>query len=249
MRVPRPIPARHAHGARLGKTDVSPLHRLPLLAVLVLAGLAVAAPAGAHPFGPPQTAEVSAAGDRVRVQWRFGAADDVSYLAAALGVLPPERVLLDGVVAYEDGDAALLAAAPVLDDYVHEHVIATRAGETCEGEVQPTPDLAVDGVIVDFACPDGTAPVTVGVDMLADLHPAYRTLATGPGGQRAVYDAEAPEHSWQLSLDAGSGPGDALAGSAARQLGGVLAGLAGLGAVGGAGAWWWRRRTVRAGAA
>ena len=163
-----------------------------LVAPAVLALLAPAPAADAHPFGPPQTAEISAAGDRVQVQWRFGATDDISYLGAALEALPPERVLLDGAVLYEEGDEELLTGDPAFHDYVLEHLAASRGGEPCTGEVESVDDLPDEGVVVGFDCPRRTGPVSVTIDMLTDLHPAYRTLATGPGGQRTVYATDAP---------------------------------------------------------
>lgn len=213
---------------------------LALLAPLLLGPLLVAPPASAHPFGPPQTAEVSASGDRVLVQWRFGATDDISYLAAALEALPPERILLDGVVLYEEGDDELLATSDAFEPYVLEHLAVTRGGSACSGTVDSASDLAADGVVVGFACPSGTGPVSVTVDMLTDLHPAYRTLATGPSGQKAVYAADTPSHDWSLSLAAA--PAESLEASAARQMGLVAGGLGLVLAVALGGWWGWRRR-------
>ena len=217
------------------------MHRLlGLLVAPVVVGVLAPAPAEAHPFGPPQAAEVSAAGDRVQVRWRFGATDDLSYLAAALEALPPERVLLDGAVLYEAGDEELLTEDPAFHDYVGQHLLASRAGQPCTGEVESVADLPEQGVVVAFDCPAATGPVSVTIDMLTDLHPAYRTLATGPGGQRAVYATDAPSHEWELSPSAAGG--DELEASAARQIGGVLLGLGALGALGAGGGWWLRRR-------
>lgn len=199
------------------------MHRLLVLLLAPLWMLA-AAPASAHPFGPPQTAEVSASGDRVLVQWRFGATDDISYLAAALEALPPERVLLDGVILYEEDDEALLTSASGFEPYVLEHLRVTRAGSPCAGSVDEVSDLATDGVVVGFSCPTASGPVSVTVDMLTDLHPAYRTLATGPDGQKAVYAADDPTHDWSLSLTPAAS--SSLEASAARQIGLVLGVLA-----------------------
>jgi LPXTG-motif cell wall-anchored protein len=87
--------------------------------------------------------------------------------------------------------------------------------------------------------------------MLTDLHEAYRTLARGPAGQRAVYDAKHESADWDLTAgpDTGSGPASPRAVAAvppddsARQLlvvGGVM-----LAAVA-AGIFWYRRRRRRA---
>lgn len=63
---------------------------------------AVGAPvAVAHPFGDPQTVVVGVDGADaavVRVRWKVGGLDDLTLLGVSLGVLPQERVLLDGAV-------------------------------------------------------------------------------------------------------------------------------------------------------
>lgn len=198
--------------------------------------LAAAPPASAHPFGPPQTAEIAATSEGASVRWRFGAADDISYLAASLGALPEDRVLLDGVVMHETGDDALLARAAGLPGYATGHIRATRGGRPCTGRLRPVEEVATDGLVVDLACEARSGPVAITIDMLTDLHPAYRTLATGPGGQRAVYSGDAPRHDWRLAgASAGADPagaGRGLGASAALQLGGVLGAAALLGAGG-----------------
>ncbi len=212
-------------------------------AAVLLCAILPAAPAQAHPFGPPQTAEVSAADGRLHVQWRFGASDDVSYLGAALGALPQERVLLDGAVLHEDSDDLLLSESAGLPGYVLEHISATRAGDDCAGTVSAGGDLSATGIGVNFDCPGQGGEVEVTITMLTDLHPAFITLASGPDGQRAAYSEDAPSHPWQvgenlngtqLAERAGLGQGT----SAVLQLGGVLTACAA--AIGGLG--WLRRR-------
>jgi LPXTG-motif cell wall-anchored protein len=95
---------------------------------------------------------------------------------------------------------------------------------------------------VDFACTAASGAAAVTIDMMTDLHPAYRTLATGPEGQHAVYSADAAEHDWRLAVGASSsGTTDAGTGvgrSAAVQLGALLGALA----VIATGGWLLRRR-------
>ncbi|MEI5672671.1 MULTISPECIES: hypothetical protein [unclassified Nocardioides] len=210
---------------------------LALAALLVL----VAGPARAHPFGPPQQVTVDADGDpgTVRVHWQVGGTDDLTLLAVSLGVLPEDRVLLDGAVAYEDDDAAALAAAPAFRDYLLDHVVVEGNGAACAGEVTADDDLATAGVRLDFTCADDVTTAAVEVTMLTDLHPAYRTLATGPAGQRAVYDGEQTRHDWTLGEHAGNG---GTGTSALLQVGAVL-GVLLLGVVAGLG--WLRRRGGR----
>lgn len=175
--------------------------------VALLAGcLAALVPvaAQAHPFGDPQTVEVSGTAgpdDEVRVRWRAGGADDLTLLALELGALPAERVMLDGAVWYEDGDADALAASPAFTDYLLDRITVAAGRSRCRGEVTDL-DLVGAGATLAFACPEPADVATVRVRTLLDLHPAYRTLATGPDGQRAVYDERHPSHDWSLA----SGP-------------------------------------------
>lgn len=184
-----------------------------LLAVLVLGAagaLAMVTPAEAHPFGDPQTVEISSTGDEVRVRWRAGGADDLTLLAVELGALPAARVLMDGAIWYEDGDADALAASPAFTDYLLDRITVAAGRARCRGEVADL-DLLGAGAALAFACPGRVDVATVEVRTLLDLHPAYRTMATGPDGQRAVYDAEGTSHDWTLD----GGPTTSAAGSAA----------------------------------
>ncbi|MCR1786199.1 hypothetical protein KVF89_26950 [Nocardioides carbamazepini] len=188
----------------------------------------------AHPFGDPQTVEIAADADDpavVHVTWKVGAADDLTLLGIHLGVLPEDRVMLDGAITYDDGDAALVEQAPEVEEYLLEHVTVSAAGQACAGRVEATGDLIVDGADLVFACAEAPGLATVAVSTLTDLHPAYRTLATGPDGQHQVYGADAPSHDWSLGV---AGTGDGTTGgapreqslgtgsSAALQIGGVL---------------------------
>ncbi|MDQ6523348.1 hypothetical protein RB608_07060 [Nocardioides sp. LHD-245] len=195
----------------------------------------------AHPFGDPQTVEIAAdAADPavVHVTWKVGAADDLTLLGIHLGVLPEDRVMLDGAISYDDGDAALVEQAAEVQAYLLEHVTVSAAGQACTGRVEATGDLIADGADLVFACAEAPRVATVAVSTLTDLHPAYRTLATGPDGQHQVYGADAPSHDWTLGGTGGTGStggtGTGTAGgttqaqslgtgtSAALQIGGVL---------------------------
>jgi hypothetical protein len=213
---------------------------LVLTAVLVsLSGLA-AGPAQAHPFGPPQQVAVDTvdAPGTVRVRWRVGGTDDLTLLGVSLGVLPRDRVMLDGAVFYEDADAVALAASSKFRDYLLEHIEVVGDGSPCAGEVSATETLAERGAEVRFDCADAVTEAEVSVTTLTDLHPAYRTMATGPDGQRAVYSADDPAHAWSLDGEP-SGDGLASGTSAALQLGAVL-GVLLLSVL--AGLVWFRRR-------
>jgi hypothetical protein len=200
-------------------------------AAAVLAGATaclLAPAASAHPFGAPPTATVSRPGPAtVRVHWQVGAADDLSYLAAHLGLLAPGRVLLDGAVTPQDGDPAVLEGSPRFDTYLLEHVAVTAGGATCTGAVTDKTDVLASGVDVDFTCPRSIDRATVTLSMLTDISPLYSTLATGPGGQKAAYAQDETAHEWTFSGGGGADTGAWLPlGLTAAGLG-----LAGAGAV------------------
>jgi hypothetical protein len=241
--------ARCAASPLRGKTLVSRL--LCRALALVLAALApllagAASPSAAHPFGDPQTVEVEATSEptEVRVRWRAGGADDLTLLAISLGALPQDRVMLDGAVWFEDGDADALAAAPRFADYLLDRIGVASGAIDCPGAVTGT-DLLGAGATLVFTCPAPVETATVDVRTLLDLHPAYRALATGPDGQRAVYDQDVTSHDWTFAgHPSGSVAAPASAGrSAAAQLG-TIGGIALAAVV--AGLLWYRRRGRRA---
>ncbi|GAA3530723.1 hypothetical protein [Nocardioides daeguensis] len=183
----------------------------------------------AHPFGDPQTVEVAADPTdpaMVHVTWKVGAADDLTLLGIHLGVLPEDRVMLDGAIDYDEGDAALVQQAPEVHSYLLEHVEVAAGGQSCDGRVDASGDLITDGADLVFTCSQPVASATVTVSTLTDLHPAYRALATGPDGQHQVYGADAPVHDWALGAATGATPGSSTGAStgasAALQIGGVL---------------------------
>jgi hypothetical protein len=213
-----------------------------LLAVFVLLVLP-APPARAHPFGDPQTVDLAAGGDdSVQVRWKVGMADDLTWLAVRLGELPEDRVMLDGAVRYEASDAQALAASPDLDDYLLEHIRVTAGGDACAGSVLNKQNLGVDGVTLAFRCGRPIDRATVSVTMLTDLHPAYRTMASGPNGQRFAYSSDQPSHDWTFNtVAAGSATTSNLGRSATVQMSSVV----GIVAAAGTGIVWLRRRRRR----
>ncbi|GAA4452834.1 hypothetical protein GCM10023170_042160 [Phytohabitans houttuyneae] len=200
-----------------------------VLACAAAAVCAVPAPAGAHPFGDPQTVAIEADPGRpevVRVRWRVGGLDDLTVLGVALGLLPRDRVMLDGAVSYRDSDAAVVGPSRQLADYLLKRVTVTSDGRACPGAVAPPADLARAGATIDFTCAGAVGVASVGVRTLTDLDPAYRTLATGPGGVRAVYTSDAYTREWTLGdVPAAAGGGDRRGRGAALQIGAVAGGL------------------------
>lgn len=211
--------------------------RLPR-ALAVVAGFVLAAtaavPSFAHPFGAPQTATITGTAGAPKVTWRFGATDDIAYLAVQVGALPPDRMTLDGVVLYEPGDETALARSEAYADYVLDHIRI----EGCDGSVETGEDLIADGTTVTFDCPSPAAATKVEIDMMTDLHPAYQTMASGPNGQKAAYAGTARSHGW--SLDESRAAATGL--SALLQLGGTLGAIT----LVGAGGWWLVRRRRQA---
>ncbi len=157
-----------------------------------------------HPFGDPQTVDISSDGGAVHVHWEVGGTDDLTLLGIHLGVLPEDRVMLDGAITYDDGDGALVSDAPELEPYLLDHVAVSAGGADCTGEVTAVDDLTEGGADLSFTCPQDADSATVTVTMLTDLHPAYRALASGPDGQRTVYSSTQDSHDWQLAVTAGA---------------------------------------------
>ena len=170
-------------------------------ALAVVGAVGGTAPAAAHPFGDPQTVAIAldqARDEVVRVRWKVGGLDDLTLLGVALGVLPQDRVMLDGAAFFEPSDATAIGPSAKFSDYLLKQITVTNAGQDCTGTVEPPTELAKTGVSIDYTCAGqvGTAKVTV--KTLTDLNGAYRTLATGPAGERAIYTSEQDTHDWLL---------------------------------------------------
>jgi hypothetical protein len=218
----------------------------------LLGGVRVPGLASAHPFGAPQQIVVAGEGDRgVRVRWLVGGTDDLTLLGVALGVLPEDRVMLDGAVNYDASDAEAMAKAPAFAGYLTERITVTQHGRRCEAEVSVAGDLAADGAEMLFTCPEPVSTVTVTSRMLTDQHEAYRTLAKGPDGQKAVYDATHESADWTVRAGADTGfRASSTSATATVSAGGTALQLA---VVGGAvllavaaAAFWYRRRGRKA---
>jgi hypothetical protein len=183
---------------------VSSHHPRTLLTLAVAAAGAVVltpSPAQAHPFGDPQTVTITRDDQRpdiVRVKWRVGGPDDLTLLGVSLGVLPADRVKPDGTVDYRYSDPGAVGASPSFPKYLLDRITVTAGAQECTGAVQPVEALALKGATADYTCPAPVTSARVGVRMLTDLNPAYKTLATGPDGERAVYQGADASHDWTL---------------------------------------------------
>ncbi|GAA1543703.1 hypothetical protein [Nocardioides humi] len=179
------------------------------LAGVLLAGVLL------HPFGDPQTLQVGRDGDVVQVVWRAGAADDLTLLGIDLGVLPGDRVRADGTIAYEFSDGRKVAASAALPGYLLEHIAVVADGVACPGAVSEVGNLVTQGAVLRFTCPTAPAAAELTVSTLTDIDPAYRTLATGPDGQRAVYASSDPTRRWSLAEGTAPGLGSPAGGATA----------------------------------
>ncbi|WP_127507290.1 hypothetical protein [Actinoplanes solisilvae] len=214
-----------------------PSHTSRALATLAVVGIATGSaalapsPAAAHPFGDPQTVAITPDGqrpDHVQVTWRVGGPDDLTLLGVSLGLLPGERAKADGTVDYRYTDPGVVGSSAKFTGYLLDRITVTGAdARPCTGDVEPIHALALKGATVDYVCPGPVATATIGVRMLTDLNPAYRALATGPSGQRAVYDSATESHAWTLvGAPSTTAPGRSALWQLAAVIGAVLLAVA-----------------------
>ncbi|MEU7926557.1 hypothetical protein [Micromonospora sp. NPDC049107] len=172
--------------------------RVVISAAFTLTLLALAVPADAHPYGYPQTVTVAADAARpdvVHLTWKPGGVDELTVLGVHLGLLPQDRVLLDGAVDTRDTDATILASSPLFANYLLKQMTVSSDGHVCAGAVGKASDSGVD---VNYTCPGPLGVARIEIRMLSDLDPAYRTVATGPKGKRQVYGTDEYSHDWLL---------------------------------------------------
>lgn len=175
--------------------------RVVISAAFTLTLLATAVPADAHPYGYPQTVTIAADAARpdvVHLTWKAGSVDELTLLGVHLGLLPQDRVLLDGAVDTRDTDATILATSPPFANYLRTQMTVSSDGHACTGVVGKASDLTASGVDVDYTCPGPLGVARIDIRMLTDLDPAYRTVATGPEGKRQVYGTDGYSHDWVL---------------------------------------------------
>lgn len=195
--------------------------------------------ADAHPFGEPQSAEISATDTGLRIVWN-ASPDDLGVLAAWLGVNAGSlTVIEDGELVSDESSVPpgiQLARAPHLSDYLLERIEVT-ADEPCSGSLLPVDDVEATGVTLDFDCGGPVPAADVRIATLTDVDESYRTLATGPFGQGEAYVSDTGAVTWALTSadaapDADGGDHANGARSAALQLGGAGVGAAALAGVG-----------------
>jgi hypothetical protein len=212
-------------------------HGPALLLLVALTLLLTAAPALAHPFGPPPTALLRAVEDRVLIDWR-AAPDDTAAIGVQLGFM--EEHVLDAYLeaptqaAPSAADEDALAASPELRAYLLERVVIRQDGEPCEVEVVDTTDFVHAGARIGYRCPAPVTAVEVELALLHDVHEAYRTFgiaedeATVPA--QAVFTSASPRQ--QIDFSGTAGVVEAADGDAGGEGGGgLLPGLLVLGGI------------------
>ena len=173
------------------------------LALAVIAAL-TAAPAAAHPFGPPPTARITAEERTVTVAWS-ATPDDAVAIGERLRLMPAGSVAAyrqeaAAQVAPSGQDEARLSASPLLADYLTEHIAVVQDGQACETAVPPIPDFVHAGARVVATCPAPVEEVTLRITMLHDINDAYRTVGIGMKSDpsQGVFTVAAPEQVWRF---------------------------------------------------
>lgn len=174
--------------------------RLALAATAVAAAVLLpAAPAGAHPFGPPSTARVSADGSRVAVAW-LAAEDDWVALGRHVGAFEAASPDVTG--------AEMLRRSPGVRDYLLGRIAVSQSGQRCAGDLTSLEDVLAQGARLTFDCPGPVVEVDITVTALTDVNDAYRTVLradTPATPDQALFTAAAPTQ--HVTFDASGGGG------------------------------------------
>lgn len=208
---------RHRRPARLARAAAA------LTGAATLVVVVTAAPAAAHPFGPPSTARISADSTRVTITWR-AAEDDWVALGQSLGAFEDPTA---GPVATDLTGEEKLARSAAVHDYLTGRIAVRQNGVACSATLLPLQDLIQRGARLEFDCPAPVTEIEVRLAALTDLHSAYRTVLTADGAMtpgQALFTAAEPAHRVTLA-DEGGGP-SAVTGVAVGTATALAAGLA-----------------------
>ncbi|NDL55852.1 hypothetical protein [Phytoactinopolyspora mesophila] len=184
----------------------------------VLAMSAGASSAAAHPFGDPQTVQLTAEESTVVVRWS-APADDLLVLGGLVGALPDRREIVFDVSPdappepVGDTDADRLIASPDVAAYLAENVVVRQAGTPCPADVR-LDGLIDDGAELVFTCRSHVEDVEIEVTTLTDVHEAYRTAALGDGSTtpgRALYTVDDTTVTWTFGTEQDGAPGAPVA--------------------------------------
>ncbi|GAA4191671.1 hypothetical protein GCM10022252_31810 [Streptosporangium oxazolinicum] len=141
-------------------------------ALLVCALGGWAAPAAAHPFGPPSTARIGADGSRVTISW-FAAEDDWVALGQSVGAFEDPAT---GTVSTELTGEQKLERSPAVRDYLLDRITVAQGGRRCASRLEELRALVTEGARFVFDCRSPVTQVDVTVAALTDLNEAYRTM-------------------------------------------------------------------------
>lgn len=174
--------------------------RRALTLLVILFGLLVAdgGPALGHPFGPPPVARLDANGREVTIDWA-AAEDDYTILGGALGVFQAKQTFVYDAEGQTvagppptSQQLSQLANSAQLQSYVAEHISVRQEGADCPVQVDAS-QLAADGVELVATCPRAVTELEVGITLLQDLHPAYRTVGLiGDAGAKTLFTEAEP---------------------------------------------------------
>src|SRR3712207_2569576 len=117
----------------------------------------MAAPATAHPFGPPPTARVSARAATVTIDWP-AAPDDAAAIGEQLGLMPPGSVAAyrqdaAAQAAPSSRDEARFSSSTQLRDYLTRNITLIQDGRPCPAVVAPIADFIHRGARIELRCP------------------------------------------------------------------------------------------------
>lgn len=187
-------------------------------AIALLLTAVLAAPAAAHPFGPPPTAVLRVDGNVMTISWK-AAPDDTMAIGEQVGILPPGSV--EGFreaqtqVAPPASAERALDEAPELRAYLLRRIQVRQDGALCPATVRPIVDFVGGGATTVHQCPRPIGKVELAITMLHDLHEAYRTFAVsdqpGAAPRQSVHTVTRPRARWDFSGegDPGAQPGAA----------------------------------------
>ncbi|MBL6277255.1 hypothetical protein JMF97_13925 [Micromonospora fiedleri] len=189
-------------------------HRSKMIGALLAGGTALAAavgggaPAAAHPFGPPTTAQVAVDGSRVDISWQ-PAEDDWVALGQSLGAFEDPSA---GPVATQLTGEQKLRESAAVRDYLRERITVSQHGQPCRGELKPLDGLLAQGARLTFDCPAPVRTLDITLTALTDLNQAYRTILRAESASPAetLYTAAADTHQVDFT-QSGGGLGSATA--------------------------------------
>ncbi|MFJ8006218.1 hypothetical protein [Streptomyces fagopyri] len=166
-----------------------------------------AAPATAHPFGPPPTARINADGSHVRLVWK-ATADDWVLLGQALGAF--DNPTGDEAFAVLTGEQKLQRSKE-LHAYLLDRITVSQSGAACRAALAVPQHLLDNGVDFTFTCPHPVQDVDVRLAALTNLNAAYRTVLSAAHATPARVLVTSEDTTKRLDFSAAAPTGGASA--------------------------------------